>query len=548
MTEMEMMAAMGLPTALGGGGGAAAHPAPQKADPTRCKAAAWADESERPCKQCKRSLSAIMYTPKQWTKAAPCCIDCAFELRMAGLDDGADGGAERVVATTAHRAAKAAKLAAPAARPAVYEEAPEEEDPCVVATRQLEYYFSPKNWAKDEFLRNLADDEGFVAVEALCSFPRLAAALPSARGIGQEADGVFLRRCVRYGSSLELSDDGSRLRRDPNAPEARKKRKRADVFVSDRGAIALEATPEELAARASRAARFEAPDDDEEYAVDDEPAPLPEDWDAGDGGDDDEGASKWRVAGTCRTLAKAYYRLTSAPRPRDVRPPDVLEAALAWVAESLDADYERWTEQFKSLRQDVTVQGLRGDLAVRVYAAHARYALDHGDLNEFNQCQTKLAGLHGLDDAGSDEFAAYALLYALVFAGPRPHAAALGVARCLERRGPAAAHALRVASALNLDDAPSVLALARSAPHRGGRILDALAPKLRGAAYVAVLRAFAPSLPVSRAHVLLGFEDEPTAADAYLADRGAVCAKNAVLIKESRDAFNKRKLAGNRDP
>ena len=100
MTEMEMMAAMGLPTALGGGGGAAAHPAPQKADPTRCKAAAWADESERPCKQCQRSLSAIMYTPKQWTKAAPCCIDCAFELRMAGLDDGADGGAERVVATT----------------------------------------------------------------------------------------------------------------------------------------------------------------------------------------------------------------------------------------------------------------------------------------------------------------------------------------------------------------------------------------------------------------------------------------------------------------
>ena len=58
LSEMEMMAAMGLPTSLGGK--AVARPASAEAagrrDPTaQCKAAAWADESERTCKRCARS-------------------------------------------------------------------------------------------------------------------------------------------------------------------------------------------------------------------------------------------------------------------------------------------------------------------------------------------------------------------------------------------------------------------------------------------------------------------------------------------------------------
>ena len=196
LSEMEMMAAMGLPTSLGGK--AVARPASAEAagrrDPTaQCKAAAWADESERTCKRCARSLSAIMYTPKQWTKATPCCIDCSFELRMAGE------GAELREDAEAEADAEAA-----AGGRAASEGEPAEADPCDVAARQLEYYFLPKNWAKDDFLRKLADDDGSVAVEAFFQFPRIAALLPSARGIGMEADGVFLRRCVRYSASLEM--------------------------------------------------------------------------------------------------------------------------------------------------------------------------------------------------------------------------------------------------------------------------------------------------------------------------------------------------------
>lgn len=42
------------------------------------------------------------------------------------------------------------------------------------------------------------------------------------------------------------------------------------------------------------------------------------------------------------------------------------------------------------MRQDLTVQHLRNELAVRIYQAHARAALEYGDSAEYNQCQTQL--------------------------------------------------------------------------------------------------------------------------------------------------------------
>ena len=105
-----------------------------------CRAAAWADVDEKVCKRCERSLGAIMFAPKQWSKRVPCCSDCAFELRVLG--DGDDRDEARG------------------------ENAPEaaDEDEGARCTRQLEYYFSPRNWAKDDFLRGLADDRGSVAL------------------------------------------------------------------------------------------------------------------------------------------------------------------------------------------------------------------------------------------------------------------------------------------------------------------------------------------------------------------------------------------------
>ena len=132
--------------------------------------------------------------------------------------------------------------------------------------------------------------------------------------------------------------------------------------------------------------------------------------------------------GTSQKLEKAYLRLTSAPKPADVRPLRVLKLALEHVKHQYQADDQRnykWTnEQFKSIRQDLTVQNLtRTAFSLSVYETHARISLEHGDLNEFNQCQTViqtqiLVPLSNLDNQpqvkqskkSMDEFAAYRLL------------------------------------------------------------------------------------------------------------------------------------------
>ena len=132
-SERELMAAMGLPTTLGP---AAAAPA----------AAAPADEpgTQKTCKHCGQARSQSMFVEKQWKKPRPTCVDCAAKL-----------SAQNEPTRTK----------------------PPPSDGAVGVRQQLEYYFSPRNWGQDAFLKSLADEDGAVALEAFFTFPRIAALL-----------------------------------------------------------------------------------------------------------------------------------------------------------------------------------------------------------------------------------------------------------------------------------------------------------------------------------------------------------------------------------
>ena len=68
------------------------------------------------------------------------------------------------------------------------------------------------------------------------------------------------------------------------------------------------------------------------------------------------------VIGTCQKLEKDYFRLTSAPIPSTVRPENILKQSLELLKDKWNrgsVEYIYMCSQFKSMRQDLTVQHIQ---------------------------------------------------------------------------------------------------------------------------------------------------------------------------------------------
>ena len=174
---------------------------------------------------------------------------------------------------------------------------------------------------------------------------------------------------------------------------------------------------EELSKRAERANKYRDHLVDQPMDVCNESAIVNVKYEFGnDEADVFEKTNEYAVVGLCETMEKRYFRLTAAPDPNLVRPEYVLKK---WVVEleriwtNRLRDWQYVEDQMRAIRQDLTVQNLRGEFTMYVYELNARWALESGDLGQFNQCQTQLKQLHALDVSFSRkcEFMCYRLMY-----------------------------------------------------------------------------------------------------------------------------------------
>ncbi len=275
------------------------------------------------------------------------------------------------------------------------------------------------------------------------------------------------------------------------------------------------------------------------------------------------------IVGTCQNLEKPYLRLTTFPNPAQVRPLEVLIRALKHIKCRYiqSEDFEWSNEQLKSVRQDITVQGIKNNFVLDVYETHARILLENGDLNEYNQCQTMIRTLTtgfngGMDedsannnkfapeqsdqddttvllkqcDISADEFGGYRLLYALVQNSRTDLTRELAHARSMIRRQDddsskvcSCRHAVLVVKSVTDNDYHSFFRLYKSAPYLSAYLMDFLVKRVRACAYERIIAAYRPTISIEYFRETLLFKDLEETRE-FLQQSGAV------FVEEPREA------------
>ncbi|KAL7328853.1 hypothetical protein PS15p_207060 [Mucor circinelloides] len=217
----------------------------------------------------------------------------------------------------------------------------------------------------------------------------------------------------------------------------------------------------------------------------------------------------YTVVGTSQKLEKQYLRLTSAPDPATVRPLEVLKQTLALLKDKWknEQNYTYICDQFKSMRQDLTVQRIQNEFTVQVYEIHARIALEKSDLGEYNQCQTQLKGLYTKGIKGNVmEFTAYRILYFLHTQNWADVNSTMADLTLEQKQNPFVQHALNVRSSLATANYHRFFHLYKTAPNMGGYLMDHFCERERVHSLIILCKSCRPDIPLAFIQQELAFD------------------------------------------
>ncbi|EMD43546.1 SAC3/GANP family protein [Entamoeba histolytica KU27] len=102
-----------------------------------------------------------------------------------------------------------------------------------------------------------------------------------------------------------------------------------------------------------------------------------------------------KIIGTCQKYEKSYVRLVENTDPTLIRPLNILEKSFEFVKSKYETnhDYNYISDQLKSIRQDMVVQGLNCQFTREVYQYDIQIELENQNLTEFIVCISKLLEL-----------------------------------------------------------------------------------------------------------------------------------------------------------
>jgi len=257
------------------------------------------------------------------------------------------------------------------------------------------------------------------------------------------------------------------------------------------------------------------------------------------------------VVGTNECLEKSYFRLTAPPKAETVRPLHILKKTLAMLVERWKADknYNYICNQFKSLRQDLTVQHIKNAFTVKVYEIHARISLEKGDLGEYNQCQTQLKALYAQNLGGNPaEFKAYRILYFVYTCNKTDMNDMLAELTLADKSHKWIKHALDVRSSLALGNYHKFFRLYLEAENMGAYLMDMFVERERLSALANISKGYV-NVTLRFLTDELGFDNDVTCRE-FLESHGAQGAiedqgnkQYRVKIREVAQLFEERRAA-----